>query len=329
MGCQKNNSPKTNIDLEDPLISIDTTSSSDSLIACESLLDITYLLEPFLLENYGEKKPLEIGYRELIFSTSGRFLAIYLNRLGSDQVWILDINKRHIQSALERDINKLLITSVYWSINDTLTIIARSENKHINFHSTIQGYKYEYVHESSASEFLNQVSPTGRYEINEITLSKRKAIELNDLENNRKTVLTDTPLKWWDISNSLSWSPLDKYFFFIWNHGHGELSLYAGITEPKFKLVELSKGWYVQDFAVSPMSQEIAYPDRYCIIIYNVEKNNVSRKIQTGAYPGVMAWSNQNYLAFTANYCQKTLDTLKKKNRFLPLGNRRLYLVKL
>jgi hypothetical protein len=327
LGCEKRYLPKSEIKNYDSLISIDTPSNNDTLITCESFIDITDLLESHLLENYEEKSPLKIGYRSLAFSPDGNLLAIFLHKIGSDQVWILDIKKIQIQSAVDKNIKNLFITSVYWMTEDTLIINAESDNKYIRFHSTIGGFIYEYITRDSIWESLNLVSPTGKYEV---TFPDRQTIKLINLKNNKTKFWTDTSMNLWDQDVVVLWSPLDEFFFINMNHGHGELSLYAGFTEPKFKIIELTKGTWADNFAVSPISHDVAFVDNsHFIKIYNLDSLKVIKKIQTGVFPGILAWSVHNHLAFTANYCQENLDSLRKENGYLPLGNRRLYLVKL
>lgn len=326
-GCEKRSLPKSDIKNYDSLISTDTTSNNDTLITCESFIDITNLLESPLLENYEEKKPLRIGYRSLTFSPDGNLLAICLNRIGSDQVWILDIKNIHIELAVERKFRNLLVKSVSWITNDTLIINAEFDYKQIRFHSMIGGYFFEYIPRNSTRDSLSNVSPIGKYEL---TFPDRQTIKLKNLKNNKTKFWTDTSVNLWGQDVVVTWSPLDEFFFISLNHGHGELSLYAGFTEQKFKIIELTKGTWADNFAISPISHDVAFVDNsHFIKIYNLDSLKVSKKIQTGVFPGILAWSVHNNLAFTANYCQETLDSLRKENGYLPLGNRRLYLVKL
>jgi hypothetical protein len=348
MGCEKSESQKNKLEIsESYLNSIDSlifnkSVNSDSLIDYKSFVDLTPLLAPAFIEKYGKDALPHIEYVKLIFSPKGKFLAIVTE--DPQQVWILDIINKRVQLAVDKWIPKktdLSIASVFWLSDDTLVISGKRHknrgSRYIKYHSTINGYKSE---ELTYNPFkvpnelinymapINHVSPTNKFEV---MFPNKQTIMLRNFKTNKTMKFIDKSEYWWINSIPITWSALEKYFFFSWNHGHGEITLYAAITEPKFKVTKLAVGsWELEGFAVSPILQEIAYPDgRNSIFIYDLENDKIKKRIITGGYPSVIGWSVQNLLVFNAINYSRPLENWETKNDFAPWSTKRLYLIKL
>lgn len=339
LSCEKNTPIKTN-NKKDPVITIKSINPNDSLINCESFTDLTPIIAPAFIEMYGEAKFPNIDYEQLIFSPKGTHLAIVISQICSgdpEQIWIIDIKNSRIQLAVEKVIKDKLgfkIADVSWQTDDTLVIKGfqifwhnQGNNRYVIFHSTINGFTYEKLSKNELNDSISHVSPTGKFEV---TFPNTKSIKLKNMVTNKIQLFNDRSEYWWDKYIKVSWSPEDKYFFFGWNHGHGSITLYEGITEPKFKVIKLANGsWELGGFALSPISQDIAYPDDHSIFIYNLDNRKVWKRIRTGGYPDVIGWSVQNQIAFNAINCKRPMEPWETKNDFAPWGTKRLYLIQL
>lgn len=332
-GCEKN-TPIKNIDKRDSVVTIKSINPNDSLINCESFTDLTPLIAPAFIKTYGEAQLPNIDYYRLIFSPKGTYLAIFI----SGQVWIVDIKNNRVQLAVEKTIKNKLSFDIYysyWLTDDTLIVKGSQifwENQRNNgfviFHSTIDGYTYKKLSKDELNDSISHISPTGKFEV---TFPNDETIKLKNIATNKTQFFIDRSEYWYWKDVEVSWTPNDKYFFFCWNHGHGSITLYEGITEPKFKVIKLAEGsWELGGFAVSPISQDIAYADYHSIFIYNLDNHKVKKRIITGGFPKVIAWSVQNQIAFTAINCNKPMEAWETKNDSVGSQvTKRLYVIQL
>ncbi len=95
LGCEKSESPKTKIDLPKAYVnSLDSlifnnTINNDTLIESRSFVDLSPLLVPSFIEEYGKDALPHIEYSKLIFSPTGKFLAIVTESPQQYGLWIL------------------------------------------------------------------------------------------------------------------------------------------------------------------------------------------------------------------------------------------------
>jgi len=330
--CEKNTPIKT-INKRDSVITIKSINPNDSLINCELFTDLTPLIAPAFIKTYGEAQLLNINYERLIFSPKGTYLAIVI----PGQVWIVDIKNNRIQLAVQKIIkNKLSfnIQSIYWLTDDTLIVKGSQifwENQRNNgsviFHSTIDGYTYRKLSKNELNDSISHVSPTGKFEV---TFPNEETIKLKNIVTNKTQLFIDRSENWWWKDAEVSWSPNDKYFFFCWDHGSGSITLYEGVTEAKFKVIKLVSGsWELGGFSVSPISQDIAYADYHSVFIYNLDNHKVRKRIITGGFPKVIAWSVQNQIAFSAINCNKPAEPWETRNDIVSQRPKRLYVIQL
>jgi hypothetical protein len=272
----------------------------DTLVQYKSLTDLTGLLTSSFIRDYGEKKAEEIGFDDIVFSPTSRFIAVTIRNIRSgdpEQAWIIDLKDSCVQRAtdlLKDDGGIHVIYSIFWLSNDTLLVYA--DNGHV-FQSTISGYRYERTKEYTFPRNKNYLSSSKKYEL---TFPKPGVSNLKILSNNMTMSYTDKKAGWQKIER-ITWSPLDKYFVFQFGMGSGGCSLFLGAISPKFKIIKLADDVCYKEYAVSNNSQETVYPQGQSIIIQSLDNLKIIKSIHIDGWPHRFALSSLNEVAFSIN----------------------------
>ncbi len=286
----------------------------DTVISGHKYYDVTKYLERLISWTYGEKSAEQINCKSLLFSPDGKLLAVGISNINTgytDQVWILDLHNfkwRLVTPILTENILRIHVYDLQWVSDKNLKIYLekidkadKSKTKYHVFQTSLDTVIK--LNEKWPGTFRTPWDkPSKNYEIKydqenfTFTLKNLKSYKTRTLNAKKYLML--------NIYDAYRWTYNEKQFVFLHNYGHGEISLFVGDIEPKFKISRVFEdSWDLYHFGVSPYSSEIAVPQNRdkSITIYNTSNKKVSDKIIAGIFPAVYDWSPTKIIAFSSN----------------------------
>lgn len=263
--------------------------------------DITELIAKPLLKAYRNFKVDEIGFSEIAFSPSGRYLAF----ISYDVIWILDLYSKKVKRVSPPNYFNLIvpmIQNIYWDENDVLlakieicNYLNQKFNKQIYLCANMEFSSYSYTPIINVDEKRSfRQHPSQKFAINALGYRIELINKKNKVKNTLK--LNDSYLETDDVIN---WSEDGETFMFTDNAGHGDIRLYAGYTKPYFHIQEIGRrSWELTSYDLSKNNNYIVYPNWYSMVFYDYSKKKIIDEIDFGTYVAKFSWNKNNEVAF-------------------------------
>jgi hypothetical protein len=303
---------------------------------CSRFESLAILLKHPFIDAYGEEKAKEIRCYDLSFSPDGRLLAVSIGGIttnGPEQVWIIDLKNKKVRPATENTGNGSASRNIMhteWISSDTISIqiyrngalhcVRATKDYSIDFPlPTANNSEFPYYYSVSSS-------PSGHFRI----ISTGDTTSVVDVLHN--TIIQRIKSYRWD---DIKWSPDERFFMFIKDHGSGDLSLYVGTPTQRLKISEVKRGnWELEGACFSPTRKAIAYPimsdvPAYGVAIYSIDKKRVVKVITTGPVPLLVAWGIDDKIAVYCKSCTQPSQGSPKSNEITSWNSWNLYLLKL
>jgi hypothetical protein len=268
--------------------------------------DLTTWLIPSFLDAYGESIVRHFTFNRSVFSPDGRYLALVIDAIHSaDQVWRIDLETKKVipvTELLSTEDPSLTIEDISWKSDTLLRIRMNRSEKHNNKRLLLWASLTNTTQETYPPSLDNEIVGPYKHDSNlfDIDFQAQGKATLTNLSTGKKNVTVNKELNYKYV-NQIDWTFDEKNFVFIYNFGHGALSLYLAVTSPNFKIFKIDDGyWGLEEYAISPISSQVAYAANRdnSINVYDIKSHKVINKLMIGRPIGDISWSIKNQLSF-------------------------------